>query len=77
MSKRYIKITRLVESTSIGMETIAKYTCLCGQGYFEYHAVPGFDDDWFEIKCEECKKRISFIGWSSPNEWAIVEKDNK
>ena len=77
MAKRYVKITNLVETTTTDTEKICRHTCLCGQGYIEYHTVPGFHDDWFEIKCEECNKRISFITWGSPNEWIVFENDNK
>ena len=36
--------------------------CFCRRGTIEYHYVPGFNDDWFEINCERCEEKYdSFI----------------
>lgn len=72
--KKIVEITKKIGTSSVGLEAITTYECLCGCGTIEYHIVPGFDDDWFEIKCKDCKKTISYMGWNTPHEWLIYLK---
>ena len=40
---------------------ITKYRCACGWGKLEYHCVPGFDDDFYVLKCLRCKKKYRYV----------------
>ena len=51
---------------------VTAYKCLCGKGRIEYHIVPGFDDDYFVIKCPACSKKIRYMTWSG-YDWKIYE----
>lgn len=39
------------------MVDVHKCFCLFGRGTVEHHRVPGFNDEWFEIKCKKCEKK--------------------
>ena len=44
--------------------TVTVYKCFCGFGRLVHSRVPGFDDEWFELKCRKCnKKYTSIIDW--------------
>jgi hypothetical protein len=49
------------------------YECLCKKGEIEYHRVPGFDDDYFVVKCTACDKRYRYICFSGPSTWEVYE----
>ncbi len=36
---------------------VTVYECFCKKGRVEYHRVPGFGDEWFEIRCPKCKRK--------------------
>ncbi|MBQ8407565.1 MAG: hypothetical protein IJY39_01735 [Clostridia bacterium] len=38
-----------------------EYACPCGKGRIVYERVPGFNDQWAEIKCESCEKSYKII----------------
>lgn len=38
------------------------HKCFCGLGEIEHRRVPGFDDDYFAIKCPICNLKYCFIG---------------
>ena len=40
---------------------IEVYRCPCGRGKAEHHCVPGFDDDFYLLKCRRCKKRYTYV----------------
>ena len=76
MVKEYVKPTKKIQTRN-EMEDganvatrVEEYECFCGEGTIEYCVVPGFDDDYFVIKCQKCKQKIGFIEWSG-SDWAI------
>lgn len=50
-----------------------EYACLCGKGTVEYVRVPGFDDDYAEIHCKECRERYE-IRYGRGSFWSFEEK---
>ena len=54
---------------------VTVYKCLCGGGTFEYHRVPGFDDDYTVNCCPACKETYSFIDYSGRN-WKCYLRDD-
>lgn len=72
--KKIVLKTEELDSFSLGIEVVTVYSCLCGEGHIEYHRVPGFNDDWFEIKCDKCKSDIDCISWYTPDEWLVQYK---
>lgn len=63
MDYEYKKIPRLIEKKEYypdgaNSPTIVEvHKCFCRKGTIEYHYVPGFNDDWFEINCERCDEK--------------------
>ena len=63
----YRSIPRMLEEKEVYPEganaptRVTVYECLCKKGRIEYHCVPGFGDDWFEIRCKACEKRYTYI----------------
>ena len=61
----YKKIPKIIEKREYypdGANTptlvnVHKCFCILGKGTVEHHRVPGFNDEWFEIKCKRCEKR--------------------
>ena len=61
----YKKIPKIIKKTEYyqdGANTptrvdVHKCFCLLGKGTVERHYVPGFNDEWFEIKCKKCEKK--------------------
>lgn len=49
------------------------HRCFCGLGKIEHHSTPGFDDDFFVIKCPICRSRYSYVDQCG-YEWNVVLK---
>ena len=47
---------------------IEEHKCFCKKGIIRYCYVPGFNDDWFEIKCPKCDEKYNYIERIG-NEW--------
>jgi hypothetical protein len=67
MKIEYCEPTQLIEKRKEyekGANTptlIDIHKCFCGLGRIEHCRVPGFDDDYFVIKCLICGSKYSFI----------------
>ena len=49
------------------------YRCACGWGFIEYVCVPGFDDDYAEIRCLRCRKKYD-VDYGYGARWSLSEK---
>lgn len=49
------------------------HRCFCKirKGTIEHHMVPGFNDEWFEIKCKKCEKKYEPFIDQSGSEWKV------
>ena len=77
MDYEFVKIPKVLEKKEYypdGANVPTQCTvhrCLCGKGTIEFHCVPGFDDEWFEIKCLKCEKKYEpFIDRCGP-QWKV------
>ena len=46
------------------------HECICKSGSIEHHRTPGFDDDFFTIKCKDCNTKYRYIEVSG-SEWKL------
>ena len=53
------------------------YKCFCKKGKIERHYIPGFDDEYFEIKCPVCRRRYHDIIDRNGDEWIVYPKQTK
>ena len=80
MDQEYVAAPRIVkekEKYEKGANVpthITVHKCLCGWGRIEHHRVPGFDDDWFEIKCLFCKLKYHPFIDQVGDEWLVTPK---
>ena len=38
-----------------------RYRCACGLGRLLHVCVPGFDDEYYEIKCLFCRRKYDYV----------------
>lgn len=73
------RIPRIVKRTEYYPEgantttllTVHKCFCFFGKGRIEHHRVPGFNDEWFEIKCKKCEKKYEPYIDQIGDEWIL------
>ena len=50
-----------------------EYECPCKKGKVIYERVPGFNDDYAQIKCSNCAKKYD-IRYGCGHAWELIEK---
>lgn len=82
MEYEYKKIPKIIEQREYypnGANTptlVTVHKCFCKKGTIEYHRVPGFNDEWFEIKCPTCEKKYEPFIDRCGNEWKVYFAEN-
>lgn len=80
MDYKYKKIPRVIRRKSKYIDganvptEITVHRCFCGLGRIRYCHTPGFDDDYFEIKCPICKIRYHEFIDQCGDEWKVYKK---
>ena len=73
MNSEYKKIPKVIERYTKDCESVAVHECFCQKGRIEHHRIPGFDDEWFEIHCPECKKKYQPYIDQSGDQWIVYK----
>ena len=79
MSREYKKLTKIIakrEEYEDGANVathVDVHRCFCGLGRIEHHHTPGFDDDFFLIKCLICKRRYRYL-CQSGYKWEVYKR---
>ncbi len=84
MDSEYKKIPRIIRKKEYYPEgantptlvNVHKCFCLLGKGTIEHHRVPGFDDEWFEIKCKKCEKKYEPFIDRCGDKWKLYFAEN-
>lgn len=77
MEYKYIKIPRIIEKREYYPDganaptLVNVHECFCKKGTVEHHRVPGFNDEWFEIKCKKCEKKYEPFIDRCGSEWKV------
>ena len=51
--------------------SINVHECFCKKGTIEHHYVSGFNDEWFVIKCPNCKRKYQPFIDRCGYEWKV------
>ena len=80
MEYDYKRIPKIVEKKEIYPDgansptRVDVHKCFCKKGFIEHCTVPGFGDEWFEIKCNECSKKYHDFIDLCGDEWKVYLK---